>query len=66
MSRAKVLCLMLALLLLGVCAFAQNTASIKGNVTDPAGAAVVGAKITVKGVGIERSTQSAGAASGQV
>jgi hypothetical protein len=38
--------------------FAQTTASIKGNVIDSSGAAVVGAKITVKSAaqGIERST----------
>ncbi len=41
-------------------AFAQNTASIKGNVTDPSGAAVSGAKVTVKNnaQGIERTTQT--------
>jgi hypothetical protein len=41
-------------------AFAQTTASIKGNVTDPSGAAVSGAKITVKNSaqGIERTTQT--------
>src|SRR5579864_2183730 len=61
MSRCKALSLwMLALLLLAVPVFGQTTASIKGNVTDPAGAAVAGAKITVKGVGIERGTQTNG------
>ena len=62
MSRRQALSLsMLALLLLlAVSAFAQTTASIKGNVTDPAGAAVAGGKITVKGVGIERNTQTNG------
>jgi carboxypeptidase family protein len=41
-------------------AFAQTTASIKGTVTDPSGAAVSGAKVTVKNTarGIERTTQS--------
>src|SRR5260370_16671728 len=38
---------------------AQNTASIRGTATDPSGAAVVGAKVTVKGpLGIERTTQT--------
>src|SRR5215471_6419051 len=48
----------LLMLLFAVAAFAQNTASIKGTVTDPSGAAVVGAKVTVTSpaVGIERST----------
>ena len=48
----------LLMLLFAVAAFAQTTASIKGNVTDPSGAAVVGAKVTVTNpaVGIERST----------
>src|SRR5215510_14755124 len=43
-------------LLFAVAAFAQNTASIKGTVTDTSGAAVVGAKVTVTAVGIERIT----------
>src|SRR5258708_6974936 len=57
------------MLLLGVflsaAAFAQTTASIIGTVTDPSGAAVVGAKITIKNAsqGIERSTVT-GAAGG--
>jgi Carboxypeptidase regulatory-like domain len=56
MSGIKALYRMLLVLLLGAVAFAQNTASIKGTVTDPSGAAVVGAKVTAKGpVGIERS-----------
>jgi hypothetical protein len=43
-------------------AFAQNNASIKGSITDPSGAAVSGAKVTVRNnaQGIERSTQSNG------
>jgi len=46
-------------LLMAVTAFAQTTASIKGTVTDTTGAAVVGAKVTVKGpLGIERSAQT--------
>src|SRR5258708_4743717 len=49
-------------LLLAVAAFAQTTASIKGTVTDANGAAVVGAKVTVKGpLGIERTTQTSSA-----
>ena len=45
-------------LMFSVSAFAQYTASIKGNATDPSGAAVVGAKITVlsPALGIERTT----------
>ncbi|MGH9565937.1 MAG: carboxypeptidase-like regulatory domain-containing protein, partial [Candidatus Angelobacter sp.] len=41
-------------------AFGQTTASIKGTVTDPSGAAVSGAKITVKSpdLGIARTTQT--------
>jgi hypothetical protein len=45
-------------LVLGAVAFAQTTASIKGTVTDPSGAAVVGAKVAVAGVGIDRGTQT--------
>jgi Carboxypeptidase regulatory-like domain len=43
-----------------VAAFGQNTASIKGTVTDSTGAAVVGATVTVKNqaLGIQRTTQS--------
>src|SRR5260370_7006068 len=38
---------------------ARITASIRGTATDPSGAAVVGAKVTVKGpLGIERTTQT--------
>lgn len=51
--------LTLLLLLLTVSAFTQTTASIKGTVTDASGAAVVGAKITIKSsTGIDRSTQT--------
>src|SRR5215469_5925983 len=48
---------MLTLLFTAV-AFAQTTASIKGTVTDPSGAAVAGAKVTVSNAaqGIERTT----------
>jgi hypothetical protein len=45
-------------LLLAVAAVAQTTASIKGTVTDPTGAAVVGATVTVKGVGVDRTTKT--------
>src|SRR5215469_7485735 len=45
-------------LFLAVAALSQTTASIKGSVTDPTGAAVVGATITVKGVGVERITKT--------
>jgi hypothetical protein len=48
----------LLVVLIAVAAFGQTTASIKGTVTDPSGAAIVGAKITVKGVGIDRTTQT--------
>src|SRR5947209_10717626 len=51
-------------LLFVAAAFPQTTASIRGAVTDPSGAAVVGAKVTVKNpsLGIERSatTNSSG------
>lgn len=61
MLRNRALCpwmLPLVILMLAVAAFGQTTASIKGTVTDPSGAAVVGAKITIKGVGIDRGTQT--------
>ncbi len=65
MSRKRALSLWmltLMVLLLAVAAFAQNTASIKGSVTDATGAAVVGAKVTVKGpTGSERTTQTSSA-----
>src|SRR5258708_25987804 len=65
MSRKRALSLWmltLMVLLLAVAAFAQTTASIKGTVTDANGAAVVGAKVTVKGpLGIERTTQTSSA-----
>jgi len=64
MSRKRLLAawsLTAMVLLLGLTAFAQTTASIKGTVTDPSGAAVVGATVTVKGVGIERTTKTTSA-----
>lgn len=50
------------LLALTVPGFGQVTASIKGTVTDPSGAAVAGAKLTVSNPnrGIERTTQTNG------
>jgi outer membrane receptor protein involved in Fe transport len=54
--------LMLSLLLLvfAANAFSQTTASIQGTVSDQSGAAVAGAKVTVKNtaMGIERTTQT--------
>ena len=54
--------LMLSLLVLvfAATAFSQTTASIQGTVSDQSGAAVVGAKVTVKNtaMGIERTTQT--------
>jgi hypothetical protein len=49
-------------------AFAQTTAKILGTVTDQSGAAVVGAKVTIKNsaFGIERTTQTSGAGSYEV
>jgi hypothetical protein len=51
---------LLLTLVFAVAAFAQNTASIQGTVTDQGGAAVVGAKVTVRNpsAGIERTTQT--------
>jgi outer membrane receptor protein involved in Fe transport len=46
-------------MLMAAVAFGQNTASIKGTVTDPSGAAIVGAKVTVKGpLATDRSAQT--------
>src|SRR5215467_2783672 len=52
--------LSLLLLLFAATAFAQTTAKILGTVTDQSGAAVVGAKVTVKNadLAIERTTQT--------
>src|ERR1044071_573259 len=54
--------LSLLILLLAATALAQTTASIQGTVSDPSGAAIVGAKITIKNaaLGIERTTQTNG------
>src|SRR5215467_12567693 len=50
----------LLILVFSAATFAQTTASIQGTVTDPSGAAVVGAKVMVKNAaqGIERNTQT--------
>jgi outer membrane receptor protein involved in Fe transport len=58
----------LLFLLFGAVAFAQTTASIQGTVTDQSGAAVAGAKVTVKNAaqGIERTTQTNGTGSYEV
>src|SRR5215468_3127183 len=51
--------LTLMILVFAAAGFAQNTASIQGTATDPSGAAVVGAKVTVKGsLGTDRTTQT--------
>jgi Carboxypeptidase regulatory-like domain len=54
------LMLSLIVLMFAANAFSQTTAKILGTVSDSSGAAIVGAKITVKNpaLGIERSTQS--------
>ncbi|HKV92669.1 MAG TPA: TonB-dependent receptor [Candidatus Angelobacter sp.] len=50
----------LLIMIFAATAFSQTTASIQGTVNDQSGAAVVGAKVTVKStaLGIERSTQT--------
>jgi len=52
----------LSLLLFSAVALAQTTASIQGTVTDQSGAAIAGAKVTIKNSaqGIERTTQTSG------
>jgi hypothetical protein len=52
--------LLVVMFVFAIAAFGQNTASIKGTVTDSSGAAVAGAKVTVKNVdlGITRTTQT--------
>src|SRR5689334_6732655 len=52
----------LLILLFAATAFAQTTASIQGTVTDQSGAAVAGAKVTVRNtaLGIERSAETNG------
>jgi hypothetical protein len=58
----KIAFLLPLLMFFAAAALAQTTASIKGNVTDTSGAAVAGAKITVRSPaqGIERSTTTNG------
>src|ERR1700686_1103305 len=58
----------LLILVFAVAAFAQTTASIQGTVSDQSGAAVVGAKVTVKNtaLGIERTTQTGSTGSYEV
>src|SRR5215470_6121381 len=50
----------LLLVMFAASAFAQTTASIQGTVSDQSGAAIVGAKVTVKNtaLGIERTAQT--------
>jgi Carboxypeptidase regulatory-like domain/TonB dependent receptor len=54
--------------LFAVTGFAQTTASIQGTVTDSTGAAIKGAKVTVKSVsqGIERTTETSDTGSYQI
>ena len=54
------LVLPLVLSVFTVAAFGQNTASIKGSVSDASGAAVVGASVTVTNAasGVQRTTQT--------
>ncbi|MBZ5504556.1 MAG: TonB-dependent receptor [Acidobacteriia bacterium] len=58
----------LLILLFAATAFAQTTASIQGTVTDQSGAAVVGAKVTVKNtsLGIERTAQTSSTGSYEI
>src|ERR1700731_2649522 len=60
--------LSLLTLVFAATAFAQTTASIQGSVSDQSGAAVVGAKVTVKNtaLGIERTTQTSSTGSYEV
>jgi Carboxypeptidase regulatory-like domain len=58
----------LVIVLFAATAFSQTTASIQGTVSDQSGAAVVGAKVTVKNtaLGIERTTQTSATGSYEV
>ncbi|MGZ4899705.1 MAG: carboxypeptidase-like regulatory domain-containing protein, partial [Candidatus Angelobacter sp.] len=62
------LMLPLLIVMFAASAFAQTTASIQGTVSDQSGAAVVGAKVTVKNtaLGIERTTQTSSTGSYEV
>ena len=52
--------LLLAISVFAVSAFGQTTASVQGSVSDPSGAAIVGATVTVKNasLGIQRTAQT--------
>jgi outer membrane receptor protein involved in Fe transport len=50
--------LLMVVIAFTVVAFGQTTASIKGAVTDSTGAAVAGATVNIKGLGIDRTTQT--------
>src|SRR6266481_5444678 len=58
----------LLVLVFAASSFAQTTASIQGTVSDQSGAAIVGAKVTVKNtaLGIERNTQASSTGSYEV
>jgi hypothetical protein len=58
----------LLVLVFAASSFAQTTASIQGTVSDQSGAAVVGAKVTVKNtaLGIDRTTQTSSTGSYEV
>src|SRR5712675_1011698 len=56
----------LLILVFAASSFAQTTASIQGTVSDQSGAAVVGAKVTVKALGMERTTQTSSTGSYEV
>jgi hypothetical protein len=64
----KILFSAVLLLTFAIAGFAQTTASIQGTVTDSTGAAIKGAKVTVKSVsqGIERTTETSDTGSYQV
>ena len=60
--------LSLLVLMFVATAFAQTTASIQGTVSDQSGAAIVGARVTIKNtaLGIERNTQTSSTGSYEV
>ncbi len=68
MSRKILFSAVLLTFLFAVAGFAQTTASIQGTVTDSTGAAIKGARVTVKSVsqGIERTTETSDTGSYQV
>ncbi|MGC2196238.1 MAG: carboxypeptidase-like regulatory domain-containing protein, partial [Terriglobales bacterium] len=59
-TRLVLLCGLLSILFASLCAVAQESATLTGTVTDPSGAVVANAQITVANVerGIERTTAS--------